>query len=330
MKILITGATGFLGSHLYESCLGDKIETIALARSEKKWAEFQLPGKPLLGDLSSDSLNDWISKLPDDLTHVVHTAGVVHSFNNEIFQEVNTVATVNLFEVLSKKYPKLHFVFISSLAAVGPSMDYLPHHETTPMNPISLYGQSKKDAEDYLKANLPKKWSLTIIRPPMVIGPRDPAVLDIFKMVKSRLVLETGLGGRNKRYSFVCVHDVVGIIKESLKVDHQNLAIYFTSYPSDHSFEEIIKVISEKMKKKPMILPIPFAAISGLAHTMALIQNVVKIDFRLTPDKLFELKPMAWTCSGEKATIELKYDYQWSLQDTISATLKDYQLRGWI
>lgn len=329
MKILITGATGFVGSHLIEVCKDSGIEAIGLARSSRKWDHFNFPGTPLLGDLSQSSIQKWVQELPSDLTHVVHTAGIVHSFHSEKFFEVNTEATKDLFHALKDRFPKIHFVFISSLAAMGPS-ESEAHDEMSPLTPTSLYGESKKQAEEFLKNHLPKEWSLTIIRPPMVIGPRDPAVLDIFKMVKGRLVLETGLGGRHKKYSFVCVHDLVAIILSALKKDHQNLATYFTAHPHETSFKEIIEVISKRMNKKPIILPIPFMAIRGLAHTMATVNRVYPIDFRLTPDKLHELYPDAWLCKGSKATKELGYEYGWDLEKTIDITLKDYQERGWL
>jgi nucleoside-diphosphate-sugar epimerase len=330
MKVLVTGATGFVGSHLVESLVEDSIETFGLARSLDKWNNFSLPGTPILGDLGVESLEHWIEDLPEDLTHVVHTAGVVHSFNPDVFFKVNTRGTKALFKKLIERFPKLHFVFISSLAAAGPSKDGLPLHEMSPLEPTSLYGQSKKEAEEFLKNNLPPNWSLTIIRPPMVIGPRDPAVLDIFKMVKSRLVLETGLGGRKKQYSFVCVHDVVGIIKKALSKDHQNLATYFTAFPEVVSFKSLIREISSQMERSPVIMPIPFPAISGIAYTMAAIKKVLPVEFRLTPDKLHELRPDAWLCSGQKATDELNFDYKWDIKQTIQITLADYRERGWL
>lgn len=330
MKVLITGATGFVGSHLHESLHSDGVETLGLARSKDKWDKFSLLGEPILGDLNKDSLNHWVSQLPEDLTHVVHTAGIVHSFNKESFFEVNTQGTKLLFKKLKERYPKLHFIFISSLAAVGPSRDGLPHHEMSLLEPTSQYGLSKKEAEDYLKSNLPSSWSLTIIRPPMVIGPRDPAVLDIFKMVKSRIVLETGLGGRKKQYSFVCVHDVVAIIKKALQDDHQNLATYFTAHPESISFEGLIEEISVQLKRTPVILPVPFLAITGIAHGMALAKKVLPVEFRLTPDKLHELKPDSWLCSGEKATSELGHEYKWDIKKTVEITLEDYLRRGWL
>ncbi len=329
MKICITGATGFVGSHLYEACLKEGHEALGLARNANKWRHFNLPGEPLKGDLSIESIRSWVQELPSDLTHVVHTAGIVHSFHKEKFFEVNTEATKDLFHALKDRYPKLHFVFISSLAAMGPSLNGA-HDESDPLVPTSLYGESKKQAEEFLKNHLPQDWSLTIIRPPMVIGPRDPAVLDIFKMVKRRLVLETGLGGRHKKYSFVCVHDVVGIIMKALHQDHQNLATYFTAHPHQTTFKEIITTISKQMNKSPIILPVPFVAIRTLAHTMAAVNKVKAIDFRLTPDKLHELYPDAWLCSGKRAEDDLNYDYKWDLQETLKLTLEDYQKRQWL
>lgn len=332
--VFVTGATGFVGSHLIERLssaeLSDKWNTLGLARSERKWKEFSLPGKPVLGDLSEESMKEWVSQLPKDLSHFIHTAGVVHSFDKEIFFKTNTQATISLFNLLKERFPKLHFIFISSLAAMGPSKIEEEHHEDNPQNPPSLYGQSKKQAEDFLCTHKPEQWSLTIIRPPMVIGPRDPAVLDVFKMVKGRIILESGLGGRNKLYSFVCVHDLVELIIKSLQDDHGGLESYFGAHPQKVTFQNIIEEISRLMEKKTYYLPIPFPLISGIAHGMNLVQKFVPLEFRLTPDKLHELKPMAWTCSGRKSEEKLNLSYEWDLKRTLETTLRDYLNRGWL
>ena len=193
MKVFVTGATGFVGSHLIDRFDQEGIEHFGLARSQKKWNEFDLPGTPILGDLGKDSIDHWVSQLPADLTHFIHTAGVVHSFDKDIFDKINFEATKVLFQALKERFPKLHFIFFSSLAAVGPSQKQKAHTEEVPLNPPSLYGQSKMKAESFLISEKPLDWSLTIIRPPMVIGPRDPAVLDIFKMVKGKFILGTGV-----------------------------------------------------------------------------------------------------------------------------------------
>lgn len=330
MKVFVTGATGFVGSHLIDRLHQKGIDHTGLARSQKKWQEFELPGTPLLGDLGKESIQKWVETLPSDLTHFVHTAGVVHSFNKEIFDKVNFEATKDLFFALKERFPKLHFIFFSSLAAVGPSDKSCEHTEAVTLNPPSLYGQSKKKAEDFLIAEKPLEWSLTIIRPPMVIGPRDPAVLDIFKMVKGRFILGTGIKGKNKLYSFVCVHDLVTLVEKAMDHDHGRVEVFFSAHPKKHSFIEITDTVAEVMGKKTFYLPVPFIAVSALAHTMNALQKVASLEFRLTPDKLHELRPEAWTCSGKKSEESLNLTYEWDLEKTVRDTYRDYLERGWL
>lgn len=330
MKIFVTGATGFVGGHLIERFSELGLDHQGLARSQKKWDEFELPGSPVLGDLGRESIDHWVQNLPSDLTHFIHTAGVVHSFNKEIFDTVNFEATKILFNALKKRFPKLHFIFFSSLAAVGPSIKLKEHTEETPLDPPSLYGQSKKKAEDFLIAQKPLDWTLTIIRPPMVIGPRDPAVLDIFKMVKGRLILGTGIDGKDKLYSFVCVHDLVSLVEKVLNHDHGRVEVFFGSHPKNHTFKEITDAVAKTMNRKTIYLPVPLTVVSALAHTMNAFHKIASIEFRLTPDKLHELRPEAWTCSGKKSENTLEMKYKWDLDKTIQLTYEDYVSRGWI
>ncbi|MCR9204554.1 MAG: NAD-dependent epimerase/dehydratase family protein, partial [Halobacteriovoraceae bacterium] len=321
---------GFVGGHLIERLHERGVEHFGLARSQKKWNEFDLPGSPILGDLGKYSVEHWVSNLPADLTHFVHTAGVVHSFDELIFDKINFEATKVLFEALKKRFPKLHFIFFSSLAAVGPSQRLEEHTEESELNPPSLYGQSKKKAEDFLIAEKPLDWSLTIIRPPMVIGPRDPAVLDIFKMVKGKFILGTGINGKNKLYSFVCVHDLVSLVEKVLDYDHGRVEVFFSSHPKNYTFKDITDSVAKTMKKKTVYLPVPLPAISALAHTMNAFHKIASIEFRLTPDKLHELRPEAWTCSGKKSESILEMEYLWDLDKTVKATYEDYISRGWL
>lgn len=333
MKVFVTGATGFVGGHLIDALHAKKIEHLGLARSLKKWEEFNLPGKPLTGnleDLQKGALESWINELPDDLTHVVHTAGAIHTFNDETFKRVNLEATKDLFYALKKKYPKLHFVFVSSLASIGPSDNSSERDEASPLAPVSEYGKSKKSAENFLIAEKPLEWSLSIIRPPMVIGPRDPAILDVFKMVKGRFIFGNGLEGPDKLYSFVCVYDLITLIEKVLERDHRRVEIFLSAYPSNHTFREITETIAKLMNLKTFSIPIPFPLISGLANTIAAMNKLVNIDIRLTPDKIKELKPNAWTCSGKKSEEVLKMNYEWDLKKTLTTTLEDYLSRGWL
>ncbi|MFT6070916.1 MAG: nucleoside-diphosphate-sugar epimerase [Bacteriovoracaceae bacterium] len=325
MKILVTGATGFVGSHLVDLLEKNGHELYCLVRSPAKAQEFKIKGRLIEGSLSSHQENPWVASLPEDLEAVVHTAGIVHSTNTDDFYKVNTHCTLQLGNDLIGRYPKLKFILISSLAAAGASENEITEDRTE--DPLSEYGKSKLAAEQIVKDHLPKDWEKTIIRPPMVIGPRDPAVLDVFKMVKSGFVPGVGLGAGEKSYSFVCVFDLIRTIELALQTTSLETQVYFSSYPKAIRFNSLLASIASHLeRKKPFIVPLP----TGMVQLVSKIIPKLAPKARLTEDKLKEIIPKAWHCCSEKSIKDLGQSYEWNLDRTIEVTLKDYQSRGWL
>ncbi len=325
MKILVTGATGFVGSHLVDLLHKDGHEIYSLIRSPAKAAEFEVKGTLIEGSLSSHQENPWVASLPEDLEAVVHTAGIVHASNTDEFYKVNTHCTLQLGSDLMGRYPKLKFILISSLAAAGASEKELS--ESSLEEPLSEYGKSKLAAEQIVKDHFPKEWEKTIIRPPMVIGPRDPAVLDVFKMVKSGFVPGVGLKAGLKAYSFVCVFDLIKTIELALQDSREETQVYFSSYPKPIRFDSLLTSIASHLEKRnPIIIPLP----TGMIKIVSKLIPKLAPKARLTEDKLKEIIPKAWLCSSEKSVKELGQSYEWNLERTIEVTLKDYQSRSWL
>ena len=330
MKVLITGSTGFLGSHLSDLLNKEGHEVFAQARNEKKFKQFQVPGHFVKGNLETEKVNDWISDLPEDLDVVVHTAGIVHSFKPETFYQINTDGTKQLIDDLKKKYPKLHFIFLSSLSAAGPASKN-PLDLNTNEGPVSHYGQSKLQAEQALLKDAPKNWSLSIVRPPMIIGPRDEGVLDIFKMVKGGVALKAGITTKTKMYSFICIYDVTNFILKLIQKEKAHRETYFISHDQFISFEDLVKSIQKARKQKFLwTLPIPLLLLKSLSRILKLGHQLFSLNLRLTPDKVSELIPTKWICSAKKASIEFDFSVDWSLESTIKITLDDYEERNWL
>lgn len=320
MKIFLTGATGFVGSHLLEKLLQDGHQVFALVRSPSK-VSIHSPNLTIIkGDLNSAFAISDIDL--ENMNVVIHTAGIVHSYNSQDFFEVNNQGTINLINKF-KKNINLKFVLISSLAARG------PFEKEVLDQPVSDYGKSKKAAELSLSQLAPTTWVKIIIRPPMVIGPRDTAVLDIFKMVQDGFVLLPGLDSKEKKYSFVCVYDLVHTITESMTlVEH---ATIYSSFDQSITFYELIKTIQYKLKKSWIIfLPVPAFIIKIIASLLAFIHQFFPHDLRLTPDKINELLPIKWICDNRQSKLLLKQNYEYDLDKTIDVTLKDYRQRNWI
>jgi nucleoside-diphosphate-sugar epimerase len=328
MKVLITGATGFVGSHLADLLTKEGHKVFSLVRNGNKAKEFLVPGKYVLGNLSQF---EWIKDLPDDLEAVIHTAGIVHSMNTNDFYEVNTHATEKLINELKLRYNQLKFVFISSLAAAGPSDGKTSHSENDALMPVSEYGRSKKEAELLVKKITPSSWTVSIVRPPMVIGPRDPAILDIYKMVNSGIITKIGGKSEKKYYSFVCVFDLIDVIYKCLSLETTQKEVFYGTFPEPVSFDEIVTTVSNSLNKKIIFqMTIPLPILKAAVNTLGFIHKIKPINVRLTPDKYYELAPDNWQCSSEKSQNILSKDYEWNLLRTIEVTTKDYRQRGWI
>lgn len=328
MKVLVTGASGFVGSHLCEKLLNEGHEVFALVRNLKKFDLLHPRLQILQGNLDAQELS-WINLLPHDLNSCIHTAGLVHSFNKDDFFHVNKTGTKNLILNLKNKYSQLQFILISSLAAAGPSLAPEKRIENDLDFPISFYGRSKKDAEDLLKTMAPDSWTFSIIRPPMVIGPKDAAVLDIFKMVQSGFILLPGKNSKEKLYSFVCVFDLTETIYQTLIKNKK--ALFYSSHPQEITFNDLILEIKKQLNKNFIFyIPLPLFLVRFLALILNFVHTFFPLSFRLTPDKYYELAAINWTCDGTKSEVELSQVYQYDLQKTVAITLMDYKSRNWI
>ncbi len=329
MKILVTGASGFVGSHLCARLIKEGHDVFALVRTPAKFDIVKDEKLTLIkGDLDSESLS-WVDTLPPDLDSCIHTAGIVHSYSSDEFYRVNVGGTENLVNSLKIKFKSLHFVLISSLAGSGPSIGSEKRTEMDMDLPVSIYGRSKKKAEIVLSELAPKEWMLSVVRPPMVIGPRDSAVLDIFKMVQGGFIILPGRNSKAKRYSFVCVFDLIETI---IQITMQKKAgIYFSANPQVITFEELIVEIKKQLKKNWMLyISLPLLLVKLVTVVLNIIYKIRPHQLRLTPDKYFELAALNWTCDASKSEKELGQVYNYNLERTINVTLLDYKSRKWL
>lgn len=332
MKVLVTGANGFVGQHISQMLEELGHEVYALVRNPKK-LQANFPVERIIQlDLKLASLEDIHQKIPQGLDCVIHTAGIVHSFERTDFFEINSLATQKLYQALDEK---THFIFLSSLAASGPSQKDKDLTENDQLNPVSDYGRSKLQAEQALiqmKKNSPlSNAQLSILRPPMVVGPGDQGVLEIIKMIQSGLVITTGKGGLKKRYSFISVFDLARACIELMQTPPKKTQVFFCAHPDVIELKQLVgHVQKELVVKKVRRLHIPQSILWPLAKILGLSHKIRAHSLRLTPDKLNELIPESWTCSGQKLSESTGFEYRDSLEKILPQTLKDYRQRGWL
>jgi len=326
MKIFITGSTGFVGKHLSNLLATEGHELYLLARSPLKLPE-NLRQYAVKGDLSKKSIISWISKLPKDLEKVIHIAGIVHSFNKKLFYDVNEVGTKDLLDSFKNSFNTIHFIHFSSLAAAGPAQKNLLKKETDKQAPISHYGKSKLNGENYVLNNIPSNWNYNVIRPPIVMGPDDPAFLDVFKMVKNGIIPLAGMNALNYKYSFVCVFDLIEAVNNLIKNDINN-EIFFISYPQVVTMKDILDEMAKNIKPKFRIhLCMPIFFLRILSFVLYLLNKINLTNQPITPDKVNELKIQNWTCDSNKSR-EHNFKYDWNLTKTVKVTYNNYHENG--
>lgn len=326
MKILITGATGFIGSHLAEALhqKGYQLRCLVRKTSDLKWIK-HLPIEYVYGTLFDKEV---LTKAIEGVDYIYHVAGVNKAKrNSEYFAGNHSATKIFLDAVLASKHHLKRFVYVSSQAAVGPSEKDNPVNEQTPFHPITAYGESKMLAEQEclrMMENIP----ITIVRPPAVYGPRDTDVFAFFDAVNKGL--QPMIGFQRKYVSLVHVKDLVnGMI---LAGEHPNgvSQTYFIASERFYHWEEVGNTAASVMNKKVLRVHVPEFIVYGLFATVQFFSFFSKKPLILSIDKAKDVVQDAWTCDITKAKTELGYREELSLEEGIRMTVSWYREQGWL
>lgn len=328
MKVLVTGATGFVGSHIADQLLERDFEVRAIARktSNLRWIE----NKRI--DIVYSSLSDMDSLISavKGVDIIIHSAGLTAARNLDGYIKGNKQGTLNLLEATQKYNPEIkRFLFVSSLTAVGPSKSASePVDEKTKCNPITSYGKSKMLAEEVV-ANFMNEIPVTIVRPPAVYGPRDTATFDIFKTINMGLAAMIGFD--KKLVSLIHVSDLArGIIDASLS-EKSIGETYFISSEKFYEWEILNSYMAEGIgKEKYMNLRLPhflIKTLAGISEVTGRFSSKLPV-FNL--DKGRDFVQSYWTCSIEKAKRDLGFREEIDIKDGLISTGKWYKDEGWL
>ena len=323
MKAFVTGGTGFIGSHLVDELLenSDYSEIKCLIRNDEKW----LKGKPVTkvkGDLHSVNA---IRNALSDVDVIFHIAAIVMAPTQKEFDFANVDATENLLRIAEKESVK-KIVILSSLAASGPS-NGSPKTEEDPMNPVSMYGISKKKMEESVHKIVSGEISVTILRPPAVFGPREDQIYTLFKMMNNRITPMVG-NGFEPKLSLVYVKDLVQAIIKAANQTDAGVNTYFIS--SDitcwNEIKQIAEIVLGKSTVQIKLKPNWVKKIAGLIETTATFFGTYPVVNREKANEMI----LEWTCSYDKARKELNYKPEYTLEEGISRTLNWYKKEGWL
>jgi nucleoside-diphosphate-sugar epimerase len=324
MRVLVTGATGFVGGHLAEALVRRGDTVTALVRSPGKTALLDtLPVRQARG-----SLEDGGSLLAAVAGQevVYHVAGLVAAMDEPAFLRANRDATRNLVEAIRRGGgPGARLVLVSSMAAAGPAERGQPLTGEEPARPVTQYGRSKLAGEAVVRdSGLP--W--TILRPPMVYGPRDTEVLKIFKLTRGGLAPIFGDG--TQELSAVFGPDLADALVAAGNSDRALGRTYYACHPEIFASGELVRRVAAVQGRSVRLLPLPdWVARSALAIT-GLTARLAGQPTILTPDKANEFLQPAWTGDPGPLIADTGWRPAHDLALGLQATEEWYRSQGWL
>ncbi len=331
MKILITGASGFIGSFIVEEALKQGFETWAAVRRSSSREYLQDPRIHFLElDFSSEEA---LSKALDghEFQYVVHAAGVTKCLHSDDFMRVNCQGTVNLVNaLLALRMPLRRFVYLSSLSVFGAIKEQQPYHdikETDTPRPNTAYGKSKLEAERFLDS-IGNNFPYIVLRPTGVYGPREK---DYFLMAQSiARHVDFSVGYKRQDITFVYVRDVVQAVFLCLERGMSGRK-YFLSDGHVYQSATFSNLIHEELGcpwwlriKAPVAL-LRLITLAGeywgrLTGKMTVLNN----------DKYNILRQRNWRCDIEPACDELGFKPAYNLERGTRETIKWYKEQHWL
>lgn len=322
MKAFVTGATGFIGTHLVRALLarGHTVTSLIRTPAKARGPEWQAV-RMIRGDLDDTAA---LREGCRDADVVFHVAGAVAARGAAGFMSVNRDATAKVLEATQEHSPR-RFVYVSSQAAGGPNRRGQAIDESHPAAPVTHYGRSKLAAEMLVRAS-PLPW--TIVRPAVVYGERDRELLKAFKIV--RLGVMPVFGDGRQELSAIYAGDLAEALIAVALADATAGRLYYAAHPQPTTSGALVHAIGQAMGATVRVVPLP----AVVARTvLTVVGGVAALRGRATvvsPDKAAEFFAPAWTCRPDALARDAGWHARTPLDAGLRRTAEWYRTAGWL
>lgn len=326
MKFLVTGCTGFIGTHLTRALLAEGHEVIGLVRDPKKLDPDLAPHvTPLLGDLAIFRRQDLV--LPE-ADVVIHLAAVIAGKSEAEYGAINLDAVRDLLDAIARQsWRPRRLVFASSLAAAGPSREGHPHTEEDDTAPIDAYGRAKRSAEDLVRA---QPFPTTSFRPPLVLGAGDPASLTLYKMARGRVAFLPA--GPPQALSFVSVDDLVQAILAMARDASSEHRLYYASNETPTTNRDMIgamaRAVDPARVRGPLVVPLPYVLLYVAMLVATFLSKIFRFTNQLDRKQLAQMTAPSFVCTSARLTRDTGWVAEATLDDTTRKAVAGYRARG--
>lgn len=326
MRVFLSGATGFVGSHIVERLVDAGHQPICMVRKTSNTALLESLGvETVVGSLTD---LERVAETLAEVDAVVHVAGVIKVRDTDDFYRMNGDASGELARLAHAANPNLkRFIYMSSVSAQGPSAGDAPRALDEAPAPVSHYGRSKL-AGEVAVLEFADRMPVTIFRPPPVYGPRDYEMLAAFKMAKYGLAAVYGDG--SGLLSLIYVEDLAGAVLSALEVEHPSAAVFTIDDGAVHTWESLTRDFGLAMDKSPKHIRLPrtvFRVAGAISEEFGKLTRKATIFNR---DKVTEMSQESWICGHEALSETLGWQPEWPIERGARHTAQWYLKNGWL
>lgn len=332
VRALVTGASGFIGRHLVRTLIARRMSVVVLTRRPLDSAVDSAAPAPdcMIGDIRD---RDTLGRAMRDVDWVFHLAAATAPRTMAESREVNVEGTGAVATAAAAQPRPPVLVFVSSLAAVGPSETIL--RESAACRPVSYYGRGKREAEELLDT-FAERLQVTVVRPPCVFGRGDRNLLRLSQLVRRGWELHAD---PQWRYSFLHVDDLMeGLIAAATSgqrlrpaPNEDRVGVYFLADPQPLTFPELSAQIAACLgvsRLHHLRVPRAVAWLSAILGEGTHVVTRRKVYFNC--DKLREAYSGSWVCDPTRAQMELGFAPACCLADRLAQTHQGFAADGWL
>lgn len=319
---LVTGGTGFLGSHVVDALLAAdwQVRCTVRATSNLRWME----GKQV--ELVVADVRDaaGVKRAVDGIDAVFHCAGRTRGSRDELFA-ANHEGTRVVLEASSHNRRQVRFVYCSSQAAAGPGTLKRPREEDDPPAPTSDYGWSKLAGEEET-LNYADRLQVSVLRPVAVYGPRDEDTLPYFQMATRGVVVVPGI--RRRLVQLVHARDAAAALTLAAEKPEAVGRTYFVGHPEIIDWRQLAGAIATAVGRRATRLPLPSAVMraAGVGAELLGSGKPGQLDRRRAKD----MSERAWTCRVTRLTSELGWEPEYDSENGLRQTAQWYRKEEWL
>ena len=323
--VLVTGATGFVGSHVLEAAANFGLQLRALVRRPADAARLEQAGvQVVLGSLEDEAA---LRQAVNGASSVLHLAAATKARSAEEYEAANVAGTRAVVDAVSKseRRPR-RLIYLSSLAAVGPPVNGVPVTRANPARPLTTYGRTKLAGEKLCEA-AGGGVQVAILRAPAVYGPRDRDVFEFFRLANRGIVpLPSTATGR---LQMIHARDLARSLLLAATSAAAN-GVYHVAEARSYEWAEMAHMVGSALGRRVRVVRVPAGVLKTAAATVETIAGLVGKSTIFNREKADELTVPGWLCETEAARRDFGFEAHIALQDGFNETANWYRQNGWL